>query len=106
MTEMAVGALLSAVERTPGAWRRFLDGVRLEEAAIKLKWENAPDGRSIYPAEVSQHRQAQDLEKRCAMLEGLLREWRQTPFFEDPGDWEAWVRSFRPRVDEVLGEDR
>lgn len=32
----------------------------------------------------------------------LLKEWRNTPFFENREDWERWVADFGGRVDEVL----
>jgi|APFre7841882654_1041346.scaffolds.fasta_scaffold108173_2 hypothetical protein len=32
----------------------------------------------------------------------LLREWRDTPFFETKDEWSAWVAGFRPRVEALL----
>lgn len=46
------------------------------------------------------------LEAECARLRALLREWRTTPFFDKPSQWQKWVEDFGPRVDAALrGEE-
>jgi hypothetical protein len=42
------------------------------------------------------------LRARVALLEELLHEWRGTPFFQYPDDWEEWVAEFGSRVDAAL----
>jgi len=37
-------------------------------------------------------------------LLSLLKEWRDTPFFDDQDDGEAWIADFGKRVDEAISK--
>jgi len=38
------------------------------------------------------------LRKRDEVGSSLLKEWLNTPFFQDERDWQLWVDEFAPRV--------
>lgn len=42
--------------------------------------------------------------KRLWELLDLLKEWHNTPFFEDRSDWERWVSEFEPRVRKAISD--
>lgn len=44
--------------------------------------------------------------REAEQLRGLLREWRQTPFFSDEDDWKEWRNALAAKVDAALGEEK
>lgn len=92
----ALGQRLAMVEREK---QEIIDARMYSEAKLMeaLDWET-----SLKVAALERH---EAMTLRAKRLADLLREWRQTPFFEDEDAWRAWVDKFGARVDEALKEE-
>ena len=52
--------------------------------------------------ELDYYRELQRLSDENYQLMKLLREWRETPFFDDKDSWLQWVTDFGNRVDKAI----
>ena len=82
-------------------WRKEHDEMILSLTAecARLKEELAT-AKEVHAREVNQW--SAHVEE-IASLKALLREWRETQFFDTATAWQVWVSDFGPRVDAALG---
>jgi hypothetical protein len=85
--------------------RALLDIAEAENARLKDCF-SAREVRALVDRAERVEAERDALKADAERLLALLREWRETEFFDDCVAWQEWVNEFGPRVDAAIDAAR
>ena len=99
MTAPDLDALIERLEKDAIAWGLVFDSTVSASTTAALEREAA--------AALAELRdRIAELERERDAARALLREWRETEYFDDSQAWQEWVDKFGPRIDAAIDAAR